>query len=95
MSVLKSLQREYKALESELRRIQEKIEFYNEEIPRIEEKMAELAEVIEIVSQLQRYQEDPSINDIKAWLETILPKENNQNNEPLDGIIPQKGEDEQ
>jgi chromosome segregation ATPase len=58
MSVLKSLQREYKALESELRRIQEKIALYNEEIPRIEEKMAELAEIIGILSQLPRYQEE-------------------------------------
>jgi len=64
MSVLKNLKREYKALESELRRIQEKITLYNAEIPRLEERLAELAEVIAHVSQLPRYKENEHTDSV-------------------------------
>jgi chromosome segregation ATPase len=62
---LKQLQREYKALESELQRCHEKIVLYQEEIPKIEKKMEELAEIIAVVSQLPRYQkENNSLNSV-------------------------------
>jgi prefoldin subunit 5 len=50
-TVLEELQRQYEVTEGEIKSLQRKIE-------RLEERLAELAEVIGIVSQLPRYKEN-------------------------------------
>jgi prefoldin subunit 5 len=50
-TVLEELQRQYEVTENEIKSLQRKIE-------RLEERLAELAEVIGFVSQLPRYQKE-------------------------------------
>jgi chromosome segregation ATPase len=74
---LKQLQREYKALESELQRCHEKIVLYQEEIPKIQKKMEELAEIIAVVSQLPRYQEEQK--NKKQFTDSVPQKDGVEN----------------
>jgi chromosome segregation ATPase len=64
MSVIRDLERQKKALESEIKRLEEKIALYQEELPRLFDRLAEIEEVIEHVRQLPRYRQNDTTDSV-------------------------------
>ncbi|WP_044737152.1 hypothetical protein [Geobacillus kaustophilus] len=64
MSVLRDLERQKKALESEIKRLEEKMALYQEELPRLIQRLAEITEVIEHVRQLPRYKRNDTTDSV-------------------------------